>query len=125
MPWIVLLISAVLEAVWATALGRSEGFSRPLPTVIFVIGLLLSMATLGYAAQHIPISTAYAIWTGTGAALTVAYAMATGHEAVTGMKIIFLCGIIGAVIGLKLVKAPHNPGTDTPTIDQGRPRTTA
>jgi quaternary ammonium compound-resistance protein SugE len=106
MPWIVLLISAMLEAVWATALGSSEGFSRPLPTTIFIVGLSLSMATLGYAARHIPISTAYAIWTGTGAALTVTYAMATGHEAVTALKVIFLCGIIGAVIGLKLVKAP-------------------
>ena len=107
MPWIVLLVSAVLEAVWATALGRSDGFSQPLPTAIFVIALALSMATLGYAAKHIPISTAYAIWTGTGAALTVAYAMATGQEAVTALKVIFLCGIIGAVIGLKLVKAPN------------------
>jgi quaternary ammonium compound-resistance protein SugE len=115
MPWIVLLISAVLEAVWATALGRSEGLSRPLPTVIFVIGLVLSMATLGYAAKHIPISTAYAIWTGTGAALTVAYAMVTGHETVTGLKLIFLCGIIGAVIGLKLVKAPQDRRAGTPT----------
>jgi len=119
MPWIVLLISAVLEAVWATALGRSEGFSRPLPTVIFAIGLVLSMTTLGYAAKHIPISTAYAIWTGTGAALTVAYAMATGHEVVTGLKVIFLCGIIGAVIGLKLVKAPSDPRTATPTTSEG------
>jgi quaternary ammonium compound-resistance protein SugE len=114
MPWIVLLISAVLEAVWATALGRSEGFSRPLPTTVFIIGLLLSMATLGYAAKHIPISTAYAIWTGTGAALTVAFAMATGHEAVTALKVLFLCGIIGAVIGLKLIKAPRQSGVDGP-----------
>ncbi|HEX8630630.1 MAG TPA: multidrug efflux SMR transporter [Catenuloplanes sp.] len=109
MPWVSLLVSAVLEAVWATALGRSEGFGRPVPTAIFAVGLLLSMATLGYAARHIPISTAYAIWTGTGAALTVAYAMATGHEAVTPIKVLLLTGIVGAVIGLKLVKAPAEP----------------
>ena len=106
MPWIVLLVSALLEAVWATALGRSEGLSRPLPAAVFVMGLLLSMTTLAHAAKHIAISTAYAVWTGTGAALTVAYAMATGHEAVTGLRVVFLCGIVGAVIGLKLVKAP-------------------
>ena len=106
MPWIVLLASAVLEAVWATALGASNGFSELAPTIVFAVALVLSMLGLGYAAKHIPISTAYAIWTGTGAALTVTYAMATGHEAVTALKVIFLCGIIGAVIGLKLVKAP-------------------
>jgi quaternary ammonium compound-resistance protein SugE len=109
MPWLSLLVSAVLEAVWATALGRSEGFSRPLPTVIFLIGILLGMVTLGYAAKHIPISTAYAVWTGTGAALTVAFAMATGHEAITTSKVVMLAGIVAAVIGLKLVKAPAGP----------------
>ena len=49
MAWVVLLISSVLEAVWATALGESEGFSRPIPSVIFVIALALSMVGLGYA----------------------------------------------------------------------------
>ncbi|MEU4424386.1 multidrug efflux SMR transporter [Actinoplanes sp. NPDC024001] len=122
MPWISLLVSAVLEAVWATALGRSEGFSRPAPTVIFAIGLLLSMVTLGYAAKHIPISTAYAIWTGTGAALTVAYAMATGHEPVTVIKVVMLAGIVGAVIGLKLVKAPAEAH---PTATEGAQRAAA
>jgi quaternary ammonium compound-resistance protein SugE len=116
MPWILLLVSAVLEAVWATALGRSEGFSRPVPTMVFALGLLLGMATLGYAVRHIPISTAYAIWTGIGAALTVAYAMATGHETVTAAKVVMLAGIIGAAIGLKIVKAPSGP---LPPADEG------
>lgn len=106
MVWGVLLISAVLEAVWATALGASEGFSQPVPTVVFCMGLVLSMAGLGYAVKHIAISTAYAVWTGTGAALTVAWAMFTGGESVTVLKVLFLTGIIGCVIGLKLVKTP-------------------
>ncbi|WP_433832460.1 DMT family transporter [Actinoplanes sp. CA-015351] len=109
MPWIVLLVSAVLEAVWATALGQSDGLGRPLPTAIFGVGIVLSMATLGWATRHIPISTAYAIWTGLGAALTVTYAMLTGHETVSALKVVFLCGIVGAVIGLKLVKTPGEP----------------
>jgi quaternary ammonium compound-resistance protein SugE len=112
MPWVALFISAVLEAVWATALGQSDGFSRPVPVIVFVIGITLSMVGLGYAAKHIPISTAYAIWTGTGAALTVAYAMLTGHEAVTVLRVLFLAGIVGAVVGLKLVKAPAGPKND-------------
>jgi quaternary ammonium compound-resistance protein SugE len=105
MPWIVLLASAVLEAVWATALGASNGFSELVPSIVFGIALVLSMLGLGYAARHIPISTAYAIWTGTGAALTVAWGMLTGAEAVTLLRVVFLAGILCCVVGLKLVKA--------------------
>ena len=78
MPWLVLLISAVLEAVWATALGRSDGVSQLAPSIVFGIALTASMAGLGWAAQRIPIGTAYAVWTGVGAALTVAYAVVSG-----------------------------------------------
>ena len=103
MPWIVLFASAVLEAVWATALGASNGFTELLPTIVFAIGLVLSMLGLAYAAKHIPISTAYAVWTGTGAALTVAWGMLTGAEEITALRVLFLAGIVGCVIGLKLV----------------------
>jgi len=113
MPWVVLLASAVLEAVWATALGASEGFSRPLPTVVFAVALVASMAGLGYAARSIPIGTAYAVWTGVGAALTVGYAMATGTEELSPLRVLFLACIVSAVIGLKLVPA-HARG-ETPT----------
>lgn len=106
MPWVVLLVSAVFEAVWATALGASNGFTRVIPSLVFLVAMAASMAGLGYAAKHIPMSTAYAVWTGTGAALTVAWAMLTGDEAVTLLRVVFLTGIIAAVIGLKLVKAP-------------------
>ena len=105
MPWLILLLSAVLEAVWATALGGSDGFTRLVPTVVFAVALVASMAGLGYAAKHIPISTAYAVWTGTGAALTVGWGMLTGAETITVLRVVFLGGIIAAVIGLKLVKA--------------------
>lgn len=103
MAWVVLLISAVLEAVWATALGLSDGFTRVASTVVFLVALTLSMLGLGYAVGRIPIGTAYAVWTGVGAALTVIYAMATGAETASAGKIIFITGIVAAVIGLKLV----------------------
>lgn len=108
MPWIVLLTSAVFEAVWATALGESDGLREPVPTAVFFAGLIVSMAGLGWAAKHIPIGTAYAVWTGVGAALTVIYAMATGTESVSVGKVVFISGIIAAVVGLKLV--PSEPG---------------
>lgn len=106
MAWVVLLISAVFEAVWATALGMSHGFSEPVPTVVFFIALAISMVGLGWAVKTIPIGTSYAVWVGVGAALTVGYAMATGEESVSLGKLVFITGIIAAVIGLKLV--PHD-----------------
>lgn len=105
MPWLVLLISAVLEAVWATALGYSEGLSRPLPATVFVVALAASMLGLGWAARRIPIGTAYAVWTGVGAALTVGYAIVVGDEPPSPLKLLFIAVIVGAVVGLKLVPA--------------------
>ena len=104
MPWVILFVSAGLEAVWATALGASDGFTEIVPSIVFGVGLVASMATLAYVAKHIPISTAYAVWAGTGAALTVAYGMATGEEVVTVLRVLFLVGIVGSVVGLKLLK---------------------
>ncbi|MGD7705448.1 DMT family transporter [Microlunatus sp. Y2014] len=116
MAWLILIISAVFEAVWATALGMSDGFTRPVPTVVFLVAGAISMIGLARALKAIPLGTAYAVWTGIGAALTVTYAMITGTEAVSAAKIIFLVGIIGAVIGLKLVPTRRvtEPDQSTP-----------
>jgi quaternary ammonium compound-resistance protein SugE len=103
MSWLVLVLSGVLEAVWAAALGRSEGFSKPVPSVVFFVALVASMAGLAYAMRDLPIGTAYAVWVGIGAVLTVVYAMVTGQEPVSTLKIVFLTMIVGGVIGLKLV----------------------
>jgi quaternary ammonium compound-resistance protein SugE len=103
MSWLVLVLSGVLEAVWATALGRSEGFTRWVPTVVFVVALVLSMGGLAYAMRELPTGTAYAVWVGIGASLTVAYAMATGAEPVSLVRILLLLGIVGCVVGLKVV----------------------
>ncbi len=103
MSWIVLVISGVLEAVWATAMGKSEGFSRLSPSVVFAVALVASMAGLAYAMRDLPVGTAYAVWVGIGAVLTVVYAMATGDEPTSLLKVVFLTVIIGGVVGLKLV----------------------
>lgn len=119
MPWFVLIVSAVFEAVWATALGLSDGLSEPVATVVFAIGLVLSMLGLGWAAKHIPIGTAYSVWVGIGAALTVAYAIASGGEPFSVGKVLFIAGIVGAVVGLKLV--PSAPRVDAaPAPQKGR-----
>lgn len=101
MSWIVLIISGVLEAVWATALGKSEGLTRLAPSIVFVVGLIASMLGLAYAMKELPLGTAYAVWVGIGATLTVIYAMATGSESVSLLKVLFLIMIVGGVVGLK------------------------
>lgn len=102
MAWIVLIVSGVLEAVWATALGRSEGFTRPVPTVVFGVAVVLSMVGLGYAMRTLPVGTAYAVWVAIGAGLTVAYGMATGTEPVSLLRVLLILGLVGCVVGLKL-----------------------
>ena len=102
MAWLVLVVSGVLEAVWAVALGKSEGFSRLVPTLVFGLGIVLSMGGLAYALRTLPIGTAYAVWVGIGATLTVAFGMATGEESVTAVKVLLMVGLVGCVVGLKL-----------------------
>lgn len=103
MSWLILIISGILEAVWATALGRSEGLTRLAPSVVFGVGLVASMAGLAIAMRDIPTGTAYAVWVGIGAALTVVWAMATGDEPASVLKVLLILGLVGCVVGLKLV----------------------
>lgn len=103
MSWIVLILSGVLEAVWATALGKSAGFTRLWPSVVFGVALLASMAGLAYAMREISTGTAYVVWVGIGAALTVLYAMVFGGDGFSLVKLLLILGLVACVIGLKLV----------------------
>ncbi|MBC2639960.1 MULTISPECIES: multidrug efflux SMR transporter [unclassified Rhodococcus (in: high G+C Gram-positive bacteria)] len=103
MAWIVLVLSGILEAVWATALGKSEGFGKLGPSVVFGVALILSMAGLAFAMRSLPTGTSYAVWVGIGAALTVGYAMVTGAESASLVKILLILGIVGCVVGLKVL----------------------
>ena len=103
MAWIILVLSGVLEAVWATALGKSEGLSRLRPALVFFGALAASMAGLAYAMRELPVGTSYAVWVGIGATLTVVFAMATGEEPISVLKVLFLVMIVAGVVGLKLV----------------------
>ena len=117
MPWLILLVSAVLEAVRASALAASDGFTILVATVVLLVACALSMLGLAHAVRSIPIGTAYAVWTGLGAALTVAWAMTFGDEAFSVVKVVLLAGIVGAVIGLKVV---GHSSTDEPTPEASR-----
>jgi quaternary ammonium compound-resistance protein SugE len=101
--WVILVLSGILEAVWATALGKSEGLTKLWPTVVFGVTLVASMAGLAWAMRDIPTGTAYAVWVGIGAALTVTYAMITGAEPFSIVRMLLILGLVGCVVGLKLV----------------------
>lgn len=103
MSWLVLVVSGLFEAVWATALGRSAGFTRLWPTVIFAVAIVISMGGLAYAMRELPTGSSYAIWVGIGATGAVVYGMLTGAETTTIGKIVCIIAIVGGVIGLKLV----------------------
>ena len=102
MHWLILVLSGVLEAGWATALGRSDGFARLGPSVVFAVASLASFAGLAYAMKGLPIGTAYAVWVGIGAALTAGYAMWSGDEPASVVRVLLLLGIVACVIGLKV-----------------------
>lgn len=103
MAWLILVVSGVLESVWATALSKSEGFTRLAPSVVFGVALVLSMGGLAIAMRSLPPGTSYAVWVGIGAVLTVAYAMATGAESASLLKGALMVGVVGCIIGLKIV----------------------
>lgn len=103
MAWIVLVLSGLLEAVWATALSASEGLKRPRPTALFAVALVLSMVGLASAMRSLPTGTAYAVWVGIGAALTVVLAVLRKEERFSATRAALLVVLIGCVAGLKAV----------------------
>lgn len=101
--WLILIASGVLEAVWASALAASNGFRRKGPVVLFIIALAASMAGLAFAMSELPTGTAYAVWVGIGATLTVVWAIVTGSERASTARILLLLLLVASVIGLKVV----------------------
>ncbi len=102
MAWFVLIVSGLLETVWAIALDRSAGFSRVVPTVVFAVALVLSMAGLGYALRSIPVGTGYAVWVGIGAVGTALVGMLALGESASLPRIICLLLVVSGVVGLKV-----------------------
>lgn len=103
MGWIILIVSGLLEAVWATALGASQGFTKKAPTALFAAAMVLSMAGLAIAMTSISTGTAYAVWVGIGAVLTVVLAVMRKQERLTVARTALLVVLVGSVIGLKAV----------------------
>lgn len=107
LSWIVLVVSGVLEAVWAGALTRSDGFTRLWPTVVFGVALALSMAGLGWSLRTIPLGTGYAVWVGIGVVGTALYGIVALDEPVSVARVLCLVAIVGGIVGLKLTTTGH------------------
>ncbi len=102
MPWLILFVAGLLEVVWALMLKQSDGFSKPGPTAVFVIALLLSMFLLSQALKSLPVGTAYAVWTGIGAAGTAILGMLLLGESRDIVKLVSLVMIVAGIVGLRL-----------------------
>ncbi|MBP3402757.1 MAG: multidrug efflux SMR transporter [Alphaproteobacteria bacterium] len=106
MAWIYLLGAGIFEMVWVVAMKYAEGFTKIVPSVIMIIGMIFSVGLLGLAVKTIPLGTGYAIWTGIGAVGAVTYGMIFFGEPVTVLRLTFVAMIIVGLVGLKLVSAP-------------------
>lgn len=103
MDWIVLVLAAGMEAVWAAALDASNGFRYWKPAMLYIIATVLSLAGLAFAMQTIPTGTAYAVWVGIGAALTMIWSIVTKQERASLARTVLLVVLIASVVGLKVV----------------------
>lgn len=105
MAWTALIIGGLCEVGFTTALRFVDGF-RNLPWVlVFLAAVTLSMGLLAYAARTIPLGTAYAVWAGVGAAGTALLGIAVFGESANPARLLLLAGLIGCIIGLKLIRS--------------------
>lgn len=102
MAWIILFIAGLLEMVWALLLKQSAGFSKPVPTIGFFVSLLLSMFLLAQSLKTLPVGTAYAVWTGIGAAGTAIVGMTWLGESRDVLKLVSLVMLIAGIVGLRV-----------------------
>lgn len=103
MAWIVLVVSGLFEAVWATALDRIHGPSDVGPVAAFVLGSIVSLGGLWWALRDIPVSTGYAVWVGVGVAATTLWNVFAEGESASVPKFLLIAGILACVLGLKLL----------------------
>jgi quaternary ammonium compound-resistance protein SugE len=102
MPWILLAIAGLLETGWAIGLKYTEGFTRPVPTVLTIAAIIGSMVLLGLAMRDLPVGTAYAVWVGIGALGTAVLGILLFGEPATPARLLFLALLLIAIAGLKL-----------------------
>lgn len=100
-PWFIVLIAGLMETGWALGLKYSEGFTKPVPSVLTVIGALASFWLLSLAMKDLPVGTAYAVWVGIGAVGTAVMAVFLFGDPVNLMRVLGVSLILAGIIALK------------------------
>ena len=102
MSWIILFFAGLFEVGWAVGLKYTDGCSKPLPTVLTLAAMAVSLGLLGLAVKELPLGTAYAVWTGVGAVGTVIAGIILFGESMALFRLASVALIIFGLIGLKL-----------------------
>lgn len=100
--WIALVVAGLLEVCWAVGLKYTDGFRRPLPSILVIAAIAASMFLLGWAARTLPIGTAYAVWVGIGALGAAVLGAILFQEPVTAARVVFLAMLLTSIVGLKV-----------------------
>jgi quaternary ammonium compound-resistance protein SugE len=103
--WLLLTVAGLFEVGWAIGLKFTYGFTRPIPSILTLIALAISMVLLARAATVLPIGTAYAVWVGIGSAGAALLGVLLFGETVSPAKVFFLCLLLVSIAGLKLTSA--------------------
>jgi quaternary ammonium compound-resistance protein SugE len=101
MAWVIVFIAGIIEAAWAVGLKYTNGFTRPLPSILTIFGIVVSLLLLSIAARTLPIGTAYGVWVGIGAAGAATLGIFLLNEPATPSRIFFLALLVVAIVGLK------------------------
>lgn len=101
MDWLFLIAGGIFEIVWATALKYANGFSKLYPSIITIIGMIISFAFLSISLKTLPIGTAYSVWTGIGAIGTVIVGILLFGESHSMIRIVYITLVISGIVGLK------------------------
>ena len=103
MPWLILILAGIFEVLWAVLMKLSRGFTVVWPAAGCFVAMTISVVLLALAMKHLPLGTAYAIWTGIGAIGTVLVGIWFLGEPHDLPRLFFLLLILAGLIGLKLV----------------------
>lgn len=102
MPWTLLFIAGLFEVAWAVGLKYTEGFTRLWPSALTIAAMVASLVLLGLAMKHLPVGTAYAVWTGIGTVGTVILGIVLLGDSAAPLRLLFLGLIVAGIAGLKL-----------------------
>jgi len=105
MAWILLTLAGLFEIGWAIGLKYTEGFTRPMPTMLTAAAMVVSVVLLGLAIRTLPVGTAYAVWTGIGTVGTVILGIVLFAEPASALRLGCIAMIIAGIVGLKIAAA--------------------